>query len=399
MKKRIAAVLIALAAGICECTAAADSLNIRKTESHVVTDAGLGYLFTSKGFSGYSSAADRKNLHTSASLRAGYAFSFTEATRAGRLYPGAYQGIGASVTTFFGPGEIGTPVSLYLFQGAPVKRFSRRLSMVYEWNFGASFGWKKFDYDTGMKANVIVGSRINALISLALMADYRLSRGLGLRFGLEGKHFSNGNTAVPNPGVNTLGLRLGLIYTPGDVRKESAEVIEKEKPEFRPAISYDLLLYGAVHKQLVDLSDGQRLAAPGRFGVAGISFAPMYGINRFLRTGISLDIKYDEAGNLQKYLEEGATADYIRFRRQPFIECLTGGLSARAELVMPVFSVNAGVGYNIAGAKANRKFYQILNLKTRVMRHLWINIGYQINDFHNPENLVIGLGYTFGRIE
>ena len=105
--------------------------------------------------------------------------------------------------------------------------------MVYEWNFGASFGWKKFDYDTGMKANVIVGSRINALISLALMADYRLSRDLGLRFGLEGKYFSNGNTAVPNPGVNTLGLRLGLIYTPGDVRKESAEVIEKEKPEFR----------------------------------------------------------------------------------------------------------------------------------------------------------------------
>ena len=142
MKKRIAAVLIALAAGICEGTAAADSLNIRKTESHVVTDAGLGYLFSSKGFSGYSSAADRKNLHTSASLRAGYAFSFTEATREGRLYPGAYQGIGASVTTFFGAGEIGTPVSLYLFQGAPVKRFSRRLSMVYEWNFGASFGWK-----------------------------------------------------------------------------------------------------------------------------------------------------------------------------------------------------------------------------------------------------------------
>ena len=66
---------------------------------------------------------------------------------------------------------------------------------------------------------------------------------------------------------------------------------------------------------------------------------------------------------------------------------------------MPVFSVNAGVGYNIAGAKANRKFYQILNLKTRVMRHLWINIGYRINDFHNPENLVIGLGYTFGRVE
>ena len=106
MKKRIATVLIALAAGVCEGTAAVDSLNIRKTESHVVTDAGLGYLFSSKGFSGYSSASDRKNLHTSASFRAGYAFSFTEATRAGRLYPGAYQGIGASVTTFFGPGEI-----------------------------------------------------------------------------------------------------------------------------------------------------------------------------------------------------------------------------------------------------------------------------------------------------
>ena len=69
-----------------------------------------------------------------------YAFQFSKDSYLGRLYPHAYQGIGVSHNTFYNSAELGNPVAVYAFQGAPIVRLSSRLSLDYEWNFGASVG-------------------------------------------------------------------------------------------------------------------------------------------------------------------------------------------------------------------------------------------------------------------
>ena len=372
----------------------ADSLSGKRIISSFGADLRDGYVFSSGGFSGYDYADGHAELHNLTSFHLKYSFQFSSFTGAGRNYPGVYQGLVVGVNSFYGHREIGTPVSIYIFQGAPVKRFSKRLSLLYEWNFGASFGWRKFNPEEGMRANIITGSKVNALLSLSFMMDYKLGGGFSLRAGVEGVHFSNGNTSIPNPGVNAIGGRVGLLYTPGS-KDDGLDSNDGLKEPFKPHFSYDILLYGSAHKQLVNISSSERVAAPGHFGVAGLSFAPMYDFSRYFRAGLSADFKYDEASNLEHYLVDGSNEDDMHFFRQPFAECLTAGLSARLELVMPIFSINAGLGYNIAGVRVNRHLYQTLNLRAHLTRRLWLNVGYQLHNFSKPDNLILGLGYTF----
>ena len=67
-------------------------------------------------------------------------------------------------------------------------------------------------------------------------------------------------------------------------------------------------------------------------------------------------------------------------------------MSAHAELTMPIFSVNAGVGYDFVCPQGNQRFYQSLSLKTFVSRRLFLNVGYRLGNFKYPQNLMLGIG-------
>lgn len=398
MKIRVLAfIVIVLLLNIGVSAQSADSVNVSRggIVHHFGVDLRGGYAFSSSGLSSDDLASDADIYHTATSFHAKYAFSFGDSTRLGRLYPGAYQGVGLGVNTFFASNNTISPVSLYLFQGAPIYHFSSRLSLGYEWNFGASFGWKKSDDTFGYNTNLIVGSKVNAVINLGLMLDYRLTRQFTLRGGVEGTHYSNGNTSLPNPGVNALGLRLGVVYTPNGesfAKKEKTAQNENYDASVR-GLDYDFLLYGAWRKAMIE-NGNEKNAIPGHFGVAGVSIAPMWQFNRYFRAGVSADVQYDESSNLQKYQVDGTAFENVKFYRQPFKECLMGGLSARAELVMPVFSVNVGFGRNILAVSDNRYFYQTVNLKVQLPSDFWLNVGYRLHDFHSPDNLIFGVGYT-----
>lgn len=375
--------------------ARADTTAVRRTVSSLGADIGAGYLFPSSGLERSDIVNGGPWLRSAVSVHAKYQMSFTAATRLGRLYPGARQGVGVSYTTFGDRRTTGSPVSVYLFQGAPVHRFSDRVSLGYEWNFGASFGWHRYSFAIGPESNVQVGSRVNAVMNLGLLLDWRVTRHFTLRAGVEGTHYSNGNTSHPNPGVNTVGARVGIVYTPSPGDIAGSGVADADR-EFR-GISFDLLFYGAPHKEMVVIESGVEKPAPGRFAVAGVNFAPMWGFNRFFRAGIGLDLRYNEGANLTKYYIPGTAAEGMKFYRQPFSDRAMAGLSLRAELTMPIFAINVGIGRNLLAIKANRHTYQQLHLKIGVWRGTWLNVGYQLHDFHRPDNLMLGLGYTFRR--
>ncbi|MDE6715947.1 MAG: hypothetical protein K2J74_05635 [Muribaculaceae bacterium] len=128
-----------------------------------------------------------KSANASFGAHLKYRFSFGESTKEGRMYRGAYQGVGASANTFFANKMLGSPVGVYVFQGAPIYRFSSRLWLGYEWNFGAMFGWKKYDVETN-PLNISIGSSTTAYLNLGFLLHYSLSNRWQLNAGVEVAH-------------------------------------------------------------------------------------------------------------------------------------------------------------------------------------------------------------------
>ena len=146
---------------------------------------------------------------------------------------------------------------------------------------------------------------------------------------------------------------------------------------------------------------GGNVIAPGSFAVAGVNFAAMYDLNRYFRGGLSLDMQYDESANLDRHHADGSYGDHVKFYRQPFADCFAAGLSLRAELTLPIFSIN------VASAATSLPTDPTHAYSTRPSRskaprcgeNAFIQVGYQLSEFHLPNNLMFGLGYTFGRLK
>lgn len=333
-----------------------------------------------------------KTIDQSISAHLKYSFQYYPNSYTDRIYRGAYQGIGLAYYSLESKEELGSPIALYLFQGARIARFNPRLSFNYEWNFGVSFGWKPFDeYENSY--NKVIGSKINAYINTNFYLNYMLSKQVDLTAGVDLTHFSNGNTRFPNAGLNTIGLKVGLVYNfnrNGDCF--SKPFFRSPVPNFPRHISYDVVLFGSWRRKGVYVGEGQ-VAAPGAFAVAGFNINPMYNFGYNFRAGVSLDGVYDESANI--YANDSYSSS-DQFYRPPLSYQLALGLSARAEYVMPYFTVGIGLGGNVIHRGGDLKgLYQVLALKIEVTRSSFIHIGYNLQNFHTPNYLMLGIGYRF----
>ncbi len=336
-----------------------------------------------------------RNTKLSTSLHLKYSFSFAPSSPQGRIYPDAWQGIGTSVNFLGNPKGIGTPVSVYAFQGAPVYKFNDKLSLYYEWNFGASFGWRKCDGQIAY-SNLIVGSSVNASLNLGAGLLWKMGKGYAMTAGLDLTHFSNGNTSFPNPGVNMAGVRIGFTRSlgKGTDKSNNAVVFDSDSAKQRHKLQLDVTAYGAWRKRVYRGGETPVLLN-GHYPVVGLDVAPMWQIKRIFRAGASLDFQWDQSTNLKKYHAYGSESEDIRFYRPPVLSQVCVGVSGRAELVMPIFSVNLGIGYNVIGPEETRASYQLANLKVRITERFFLNVGYQLLNFQKQNNLMLGFGYSF----
>lgn len=320
-------------------------------------------------------------------------FSFDRSTLQGALYKGLYQGIGVEVSSFFADNVLGTPVSVYVYQGAPIAKFNNNLSLLYEWEFGAAFGWKRYS-EQSVDNHAPVSTFATAHMSVELKLQYRLSNRCDMTFGLEAIHFSNGNTHFPNAGLNRLAATIGVAYTINPAKESTpANTADLEKEADRGKWIYDITAFGAWRKRVVSVGEPADLyICPGKFGIAGIQFSPMRKLNRWVAVGPALDMQWDEGAGIAPYWFESTTNNEIKFRRPPFGKQLNIGLSAHAELTMPIFSLNAGLGYDFISPSGEKRFYQSLTLKTFITKEIYINTGYRLGNFKDPQNLMLGLG-------
>lgn len=355
------------------------------------------YLFpTHPFFKGSNNAQKKKNSALSGHLK--YGFKFAPNSYLGNVYPYTIQGIGIGYNTFFNTKEMGNPLAVYLFQSSRIATITQNLSFDYEWNFGASFGWKEYDEEKN-PYNQVVGSKANAYIHLGFLLNWQLSSSTSLRAGVGLTHYSNGNTNYPNGGVNTAGASIGVVQFLGSNEKSTYSSYQSQRYLFNPYISYDLIAYGAIRKKGIFPEDSDPMLVPGSFGIVGLNFNPLYNFSKHFRAGPSLDLQYDESANIGDHIANEylpGSSEYLKFYRPSFREQFSAGISLRAEIVMPIFSINLGIGKNfLCKGNDTNSFYQTFVLKTSITKSIFLHAGYQLYRFKDPNNLMLGLGYRF----
>lgn len=370
---------------------------LRYTSPHqrrISAETRIGFVFPSNRFV-RGENLNGKPIDNAFSAHLKYTFGFPEESFIDNIYSGAYQGLGLAYYNFGEPEQLGTPLALYLFQGARIVKFSSAVSLNYEWNFGLSGGWKPYNSETnGM--NHAIGSKFNAYMNVDFYLLWRLTNQIDVTSGFALTHFSNGNTKFPNAGLNLGGWSAGVSYR-FDQRKTESR-IKRLRPthslEFPRHVSYDLLLFGSWRRKGVYFDDGSAIASPHTYTVLGFNFAPMYNFNYRFRAGVSLDGVYDGSANV--YVPPYISGTPPEFFSPDFDHQIALGLSGRAEYVMPYFSVGLGMGANVLHSGGDLKgFYQTLSLKIELTRSSFLNIGYNLKDFHEPNYLMLGIGYRF----
>jgi hypothetical protein len=289
----------------------------------------------------------------------------------------AYQGAGIGVHSFFAHDLLGTPVSIYLLQGAPLLQVCKGLRLGYEWNFGLSAGWKN--------NGTVTVSALNAYINVAALFDLRISDYWSLMFGPGYTHFSNGDTKFPNGGANTLNFRIGAKYNLQGNNDEGVERIfapEPHKKAFKDNISYDLTALGGWRADRFIDDERNLVIDNSAYTLIGLQFNPSYHFNEYLSLGPSLDLVYDASAN--------------RNFNKGFLSHCAIGVSARGEISMPIFSVNVGGGYNVLQSGPDLKgFYGIFSLKAFLTEKLYLNVTYRLGQTSYAHNMMFGIGWRF----
>lgn len=385
------------------CLLTLSSVAAERRDSSVIHRVGLnlrpGILLQNHDFFKGSNATGRPMLATG-SVHLQYSFMFPASSNVGRIYPTSYQGIGVAAYTFGNHAETGTPTALYVFQGGEIARFGKSLSLDYEWNFGLSMGWKPYD-DVLNPNNLVVGTAVNAFINVGMMLSWHPKKDLAFSAGLDFSHFSNGDTTFPNSGVNSVTARFGVVKSfTGGCHDIGRNHYGRKKPTiwFVDRIRCDVIAYGAWNEESVRYQEEEHYV-DGKFAVAGLNINPLCLVCfPWLSVGPSLDIQYNEGMNIQSHVAGVTPGDgSIKFYRPSFREQFAVGLSLRAEIQMPIFAVNLGVGHNVIykGEELDGLYY-FAALKTFLTKSLFAHVGLKVTDSDCSNNLMLGVGWRFG---
>ena len=313
------------------------------------------------------------------------------------VYGMPYYGIGVGFYDFNSTAA-GNPVSVYLLQGGILKAFSIRSFLKYEWNFGASFNWNRYDPLTN-PGNQCISAPVNVYFAANLYYNYLLSKDFDLNIGLALNHVSNGATRMPNSGVNTAVAFVGLTYY-----FDRERIINEFNPTLRAPLYdnsrliSDFTFNTTVRQRQFD-TDETGLSSPfvdKTFFVGNASYALLHMPTYKYRYGVGFDIVYDEsAGYKAKKIGENPDgSDITQLTKGKLMDRWALGLSVRGDIVMPKYSVSGIVGYEvIKGKKPDSPFYQAFNVKVPFWDNLYASFTIRSQNFSKAQYMFLGIGY------
>lgn len=312
------------------------------------------------------------------------------------VYGMPYYGVGVGFYDF-GSSKVGNPISAYVFQGGTLKSYSRKCRIKYEWNFGTSFNWKRYNSKTNPE-NIYVGAPINIYFAGNFYHVYTLSKELDLNAGLAFNHVSNGATRMPNSGVNSLTAFVGLTYY-----FDRERILNEYNPSLRAPVYMEKRLISdlSIHttfRQRKFSTEETGLSSKyidRDFFIAGVSYAFLHMPDYKHRYGGSLDFIYDESAGFtaKKIGENPDGSDQVQYKSGTFSGCLSLGVSARGDFVMPRYSVSGQLGCDIVkGKKSADRLYQIFSVRVPFGQAFYGSFILRTQKFSKAQYMFFGIG-------
>ena len=309
----------------------------------------------------------------------------------------AYPSFGFGFLTYSFPqtDSLGRPNAFYMFLNSPMKRW-KKFSLNYIIRLGMSYNWEPSD-PVANPFHAALGSYRNLYISAGLEGQYFIGESLSASLGVKFAHFSNGQSSLPNAGMNLLTPHLGLKY---DFNGGSRPAYTKyPKPEYtEKGMEYYVTLGTGIRQIFFSPKDSiiaTRIPRQGEsYPVYNISMAAQYQFGWVGKVGGGLDLIYWGAYNPAIEIGPGNVIQPVKY---PFSDYLQLGIFISYEFVLNNVSIIAQPGYRIIRKDYKdlpTDFYQHLGLKYHV-HNLIIGVAIRAVNFGQAEYIEWSLGYRF----
>ncbi|MGI6479540.1 MAG: acyloxyacyl hydrolase [Salinivirgaceae bacterium] len=255
--------------------------------------------FQASTYTGYLYAHHRSMIYfiedytRGAQLRVGWRFNGSSDWEKAYRCPSA--GVGYMISDFSNPSILGYGHAAFGYLDIPIIETNR---FVWNYNLGAGLGYvsKKFHSVTNPN-NTAIGSHFNAFLLITSGIEYRPTSktSLGLDFGLN--HYSNGNTDMPNWGLNTFFVMFGAKHKLDDRQKLSNTTVSKVTKKWE-----NLIHFGLGYKEATPIDGTKNFVADIHYTIR----------KRFSHTnswGGGVDLLYD--GSMRKSVKYRAGQFYI----------------------------------------------------------------------------------------
>ncbi len=390
MRERIIALSLALTILASAATASNPSSNI--APSYIAVGGGLGTVLPTCDFFEGDYAIP---IYATQSIK--YVYTSPGDNWQQIAYGMPYYGVGLAVTEFGRPESLGTPVSLYLVQGATLRHIQPRLSLNYELNLGMSTNWQPYDpFDN--RENDAIGSTMNVHVAAGIYLKWYLSQRTDIHLGASVFHASNGSSVQPNLGINTASLYFELTHNFNRDQLISRYNPTLEIPPYDPHFEHDVQFILSSKNVEADLEGAPVGVNTRQFDVYGINYYSMHSTSYKYRYGLGVELLYDESSNATIYQKYSEIDDiwYEVTNLASMRERLSVGIALRGEIVRPLYSIFADVGLSIIQPNDNiKRFYQSVGVKVPLERSIYGTFGIRATDFSQAQFLYWSIGYTF----
>lgn len=285
-----------------------------------------------------------------------------------------YSGIGNNPA-------LGRAYALMPFINFPLVK-NEKMSIGFRLALGIGYITHPFDRIENYK-NLAIGSHLNAAVNI--MADYRymINDILTISGGISLQHFSNGSLKLPNYGINTPLVNLGVAYRPF---RENRNITNRFIAPTEP--------YSAIIHRYIEIYFGGYLGYKNMMAVYGKNFwVTHFYANGFLpvspksKFGIGLDLSYDPSQIT--LLEMNGTPVPNK------LSILRPGVNGAYNLAMGKLGINLNLGCYFGGKeKSNGPLYEKIAVQYNLTKELFASVMLKVH-WGRADYIGWGIGYTF----
>jgi len=290
--------------------------------------------------------------------------------------------------TFFYSGmgnnpSLGKVYALMPFINFPLYKYNN-LMIGFRLALGLGYVTKPFDRLTNYK-NLAIGSNLNAAVNLMFEVRYRVNYYLTLSTGISLQHFSNGSLKLPNYGLNTPLLNVGVALRPF---KENKNIDDRFYAPTEP--------FEAVIRRTMEFNIGALAGYKNMQAVFGQNFIvyhlyenTFFQISKKSKVGFGVDFSYDPS-QLKILEQNGVQVDNN-------LKIIRPGINGAYQLVMSRIGFIFNLGCYLGGMeKSNGPLYEKFAFQYNFSKDFFGTVMLKVH-WGRADYIGWGLGYKFNK--